>query len=477
MKVSKYVVPLFVCLYLSLCISLPITSAKDNTTHALESINYIQTSLGTSYAIDKEGTIWTWGSGINAGTGDNFTHISPLPLITPTASFKTIAPGAGIYTSAVTQEGLVYSWGVDDPSRRKTSSPVQVQGLKDIVASATGSEHFLALDKDGQVWGWGSNSAGQLDNTKVTTTPTYTTPTPLPGLNGVKTVSTYDNYSVALKKDGTLWGWGSINESSTSSPTLLTGRQHIVSVTMNYREVIAVNTEGQVLDWDLSSGIHAPKIYTLKLPVTSTDNGAAGGIYAITTNGSVWKIDPQSNPLAITQVNELNQIVQISSGNGLTLALDQNGRVHSWGVNTGGILGIGNPFDSWVISPPVIVQKPITVQLNKTEVRIPNLPFLTQNSVYVPVRGLFEKMNATVAWNKQNRNDVFITSGTTSIHLTKGKNTAIVNGQSVPLSSPPQYVNESIFIPLRFISETIGAHVNWDSENYMVSIDTSDDQH
>lgn len=469
MKVSKYVIPLVVCLCLGLCIPFHITSAKNNTTHALESISYIQTSLGTSYAIDKDGTIWTWGIGQNAGTGDNFNHISPLPFTTPNAPFKTIAPGAGIYTSAVTQEGLVYSWGVNDPSRQKTSSPIQVQGLKDIVASATGSEHFLALDKNGQVWGWGSNAAGQLGNTKVTQT--YTTPIPLPGLNGVKTISTYDNYSVALKKDGTLWGWGSINESHTS-PTLLTSGQNIVSVTMSYREVIAVNKEGQVLDWDLSSGMHAPRTYTLKLPVTSTDNGAAGGIYAITTNGSVWKIDPR-NQANITQVNGLTQIIQIASGNSFTLALDQKGTVHSWGSNAGGQLGIGNPFDPAGTSTPVIVQKPITVQLNKTDIRIPNLPFLKQNAVYVPVRGLFEKMNAKVVWNKKNRNDVSITSGTTSIHLTKGKNTAIVNGKSVPLSSPPKYANESIFIPLRFISETIGAHVNWDSTNYTVSIDTS----
>lgn len=108
---------------------------------------------------------------------------------------------------------------------------------------------------------------------------------------------------------------------------------------------------------------------------------------------------------------------------------------------------------------------------------MPNLPFLKQSAVYVPVRGLFEKMNATVIWDRKNKNNVSITSGTTSIHLTKGKNTAIVNGKNIPLSSPPQYANESIFIPLRFISETIGAHVNWDSTNYTVSIDTSNDHH
>ncbi len=476
MKVSKYVIPLVVCLCLGLCIPFHITSAKDNTTHALESISYIQTSLGTSYAIDKDGTTWTWGVGRNSGTGDNYVHVSPLSFTTPTASFKMFAPGTDVYTSAVTKEGLVYTWGVDDPSGQKTSSPVQVQGLKDIATTATGTHHFLALDNNGQVWGWGDNTEGQLDKSKVNTTPFYNTPVHLSGLDEVKSINASDNYSIALKKDGTLWGWGSVSSPSIS-PTLLIGGKQIVSATMSYGKVIAVNKNGKVLYWDLTSGMHAPKTYTLKLPVTSTDNGSAGVIYAITTNGSVWEIDRQSNPPVITQVQGLQKIVQISSGNSFTLALDQNGTVHSWGINSAGQLGIGSPFASDGTPTPVIVQKPITVQLNKTELRMPNLPFLKQSAVYVPVRGLFEKMNATVIWDRKNKNNVSITSGTTSIHLTKGKNTAIVNGKNIPLSSPPQYANESIFIPLRFISETIGAHVNWDSTNYTVSIDTSNDHH
>jgi hypothetical protein len=96
-----------------------------------------------------------------------------------------------------------------------------------------------------------------------------------------------------------------------------------------------------------------------------------------------------------------------------------------------------------------------------------------QSTVYVPVRGLFEKMNATVKWDQKNKNDVWVTSGSTTIQLTKGKNAAIVNGKEVPLSAPPQYANESIFIPLRFISETIGAHVNWNSADYTVTINTT----
>lgn len=473
MKVSKYAIPLVVCLCLSLgVVPMHITSAKDNTMHALESISYIQTSPNISYAIDKKGTTWTCGFGQNLEKGYSYIHLSPFSFPTP-SSFQMIAPSSGVYKSAVSIDGHVYTWGVNDPSGQKISSPIEVQGLTDIVSSATGSEHFLALDKNGQVWGWGSNKAGQLDKTKINTNSTYNTPEPLPGLNGVKAITAYDDYSVALKKDGTLWGWGSIDK-STTSPTLLTSGKHIVSVNMDYAKVIAINKQGEVLQWDLASDKNKPKTFKLKLPVIATDNGSNGFIYAVSSNYMVWKIDPdpQGNQPAITQINGLKQITQISSSRGFTLALSQNGTVYSWGMNDKGQLGIGDPFTS-ITSTPTLVQKPITVKLNNTALRIFNSPFLSKNTAYVPVRGLFEKMNATVTWDRKNKNDVSITSGTTNIRLTKGKNTAIVNGKSVPLSSPPQYVNESIFIPLRFISETIGAHVNWDSTNYTVSIDTN----
>ncbi|WP_411345048.1 stalk domain-containing protein [Paenibacillus sp. WLX1005] len=470
MRSSRYAVPLIIFLCLNLWTPIHVTAAKSNTVHALQSISYIQASSSTSYAIDQNGTTFTWGLGKNAGTGDNYIHLSPLSFTTPSTPFKAISPGSSIYTSAVTEKGQVYTWGVEDPSGQKTSTPVQIQDLTSIVTTATGAKHVLALDKDGQVWGWRSNASGQLDKTKTNTTSFYNTPVRLSGLNEVTAIAAYDNYSIALKKDGTLWGWGSVDNTITA-PTLLTNGKQIISAKMSYEKIVAVNKQGKILYWDLSSNMVAPKTYILKLPAIATDNSSTGVIYAIADNHTVWKIDPQNSQTAITQVSGLQQITQVASGINFTLALDQNGNVHSWGMNDKGQLGISDPSIS-SSATPVIVQKPIIVTLNNSTIRMPNAPLLIKNAVYVPVRGLFEKMNATVVWDKTNKNDVSITDGDTVIRLTKGKNTAIVNGKTVSLSSPPQYANESIFIPLRFISETIGAKVNWNSANYEVDIHT-----
>lgn len=480
MKVRKYILPL--CIYFGLSLWLPVqtTAAPNSTAHALQSIVYIQASSYNAYAIDNKGTTWTWGGaggyGKYAGTGDTYLHSSPVSFPDSTTKFTSIASGSGAYSSALTDDGLVYTWGVDDPGDQKGASPVQVQDLKNMTSIATGEKHFLALDNTGQVWGWGSNDAGQLDKATMATMPVVKKPIRLSALHHVKAIASHNNYSIALKNDGTLWGWGSIDDSITkfiAPPTLLGDGQHITSMHINDGRIVATNTKGQIIYWNLTNAHPKPKLLSFKSPVIATDNFVSSYIYFITNDHKVWKIDPVDSPHSPQPISGLKDIIQVVSGDGFTLALDKNGIVHSMGINDGGQLGVGDPFLKYSPDTPLIVQKAIAIQLNGQQLRMPNPPIFIQNAVYVPVRGLFEKMNATVKWEQKNKNDVWVTSGSTTIQLTKGKNTAIVNGKEVPLSAPPQYANESIFIPLRFISETIGAHVNWNSADYMVKINTN----
>ena len=67
-------------------------------------------------------------------------------------------------------------------------------GLSGITAIAAGRDHALALRKDGTVVGWGSDTMGQTD-----------IPT---GLSGVTAISAGQWFSLALKSNGTVVGWG-----------------------------------------------------------------------------------------------------------------------------------------------------------------------------------------------------------------------------------------------------------------------------
>lgn len=72
---------------------------------------------------------------------------------------------------------------------------------------AAGLDHTLAIKPDGTLWGWGGNFVGQLG--VGTVSESVQTPVQIGTDNDWKEVSAGGNNSMAVKNDGTLWAWGS----------------------------------------------------------------------------------------------------------------------------------------------------------------------------------------------------------------------------------------------------------------------------
>lgn len=96
-------------------------------------------------------------------------------------------------------------------------------------------------------------------------------------------------------------------------------------------------------------------------------------------------------------------------------------------------------------------------------------PRMSNGSVLVPLRGIFEQMGAQVLWD-QGRKEVTALKGNEKIRLTIGEHFADVNGRSVRLNTPAQVIAGSTMVPLRFLSESLGARVTWNPNNQMVLI-------
>ncbi len=134
---------------------------------------------------------------------------NPLPINTRP---RILAIGQG-FSVGVKKNGTVWSWGdnFNGALGRKLSEPEegyeprQVPGLKDAV-SVVASDCVLVLMKDGTVWSWGDNSHRQLGYD--TENKFSDIPRQIPGLSDVVDISTLAGTSQALKKDGTVWGWG-----------------------------------------------------------------------------------------------------------------------------------------------------------------------------------------------------------------------------------------------------------------------------
>lgn len=120
---------------------------------------------------------------------------------------------------------------------------------------------------------------------------------------------------------------------------------------------------------------------------------------------------------------------------------------------------------------PVVGQGSVRVFVDGDQVIFDQPPIVIGSRVLVPLRGIFEKMGATVVWLPDTRT-VRAQRGTTSVELQIGSTTARVNGNPVPLDVPVQIVGGRTLVPLRFISESLGASVLYDPAARTVQITT-----
>ncbi len=102
----------------------------------------------------------------------------------------------------------------------------------------------------------------------------------------------------------------------------------------------------------------------------------------------------------------------------------------------------------------------ITVSVDGAPVDFPDqAPYLTNNRTMVPLRFISEAMGAKVDWDEDNRK--VIVEGNKVIELTLDSDQATINGTAVQLDAPPQVMGQRTMIPLRFVSEALGAEVKY----------------
>lgn len=114
----------------------------------------------------------------------------------------------------------------------------------------------------------------------------------------------------------------------------------------------------------------------------------------------------------------------------------------------------------------------IIVLLNGQAVQFPDAkPAKVQGRVMVPLRGVFEAMNAFVQYSANERS-ITAVRGDRRVELKVGARTAQVNGSNVALEVPAVAKTGRVLVPLRFIAESLDANVFWDGADNTVRITT-----
>lgn len=119
--------------------------------------------------------------------------------------------------------------------------------------------------------------------------------------------------------------------------------------------------------------------------------------------------------------------------------------------------------------PHAVVAQDITIRVNGQPLYLSPGPIERSGRVFVPLRGIFERLGATVVYSAGQIN---ATKGGTTVSLRIGSTQATVNGQPQTLDVAPFIIGATTYVPLRFIAQSLGAQVGWDNATRVVSIVT-----
>ena len=115
----------------------------------------------------------------------------------------------------------------------------------------------------------------------------------------------------------------------------------------------------------------------------------------------------------------------------------------------------------------------ITVILNGNKLTFSENPYIENGTTMVPMRAIFEALGASVNYDTETK-AITATKGSTVIKLFANSDTATVNGKEVTLMSPVANKNGTTMVPLRLVSEALGAEVSWDAESKIINISISE---
>ncbi len=112
-------------------------------------------------------------------------------------------------------------------------------------------------------------------------------------------------------------------------------------------------------------------------------------------------------------------------------------------------------------------QQYVNVVVNGGTVTFDQPPVERAGRVFVPLRGVFERLGASVVYAN---GDINAQGNGRSIHLHIGSTQATVNGQALYMDVAPFLIGARTLVPLRFVAQALGAAVSWNASNNTVYI-------
>lgn len=118
-------------------------------------------------------------------------------------------------------------------------------------------------------------------------------------------------------------------------------------------------------------------------------------------------------------------------------------------------------------SPPAV--QTVAVNVDGTALQVGEYAFLDRDKVKVPVRDIFEALGAVIRWDDAT-NTMIATKDDVTVEVKLNSKSAVVNGVMITLDTPTELYKGKMVVPIRFISESLGARVEWIAQEKKVNI-------
>lgn len=285
---------------------------------------------------------------------------------------------------ALKADGSLWGWGLNpygaagNGTKNVITVPTQVGTDKTWVDIDEGSRHSVAIKADGSLWTWGGNDIAQLGDGGLSDA---VFPKQIgTGFKAVSTGKGFYPFTIAVKANGTLWGWGANKYqqgfATTSDcgdgvfstipcakiPVQIGTDSDWMAISAGGKHVLALKTDGSLWAWgDNSNGQLGDGTYTGTNTPKQIGTGyvaiAAGGVwsFAMKQGGALWgwggnsfgqlgdgtsSVSPTPKELG-TGFSAISTAITSSDGSGFAAGLKQDGSIWTWGHNFDGQLGDG----------------------------------------------------------------------------------------------------------------------------------------